>query len=85
MERLHLQTLGIALAQFRLDALTHLFGGIVGVGEGNDFLRPCVPFVNQPGDALDQDRGLAGTGAGDHKHGTVDVLDRLQLLRVRGN
>jgi hypothetical protein len=40
------------------------------------------------GYALRQDCGLAGAGAGDHQHRTVDVLDGLALafvgLNLRG-
>lgn len=64
------------------DALTHFGSGVVRVGEGKNFVGASMVFANEAHDALDKDRGLAGTGAGDYQHGPVNVLDGLALPLV---
>src|SRR5262249_45014862 len=55
---------------------------VIRESDRQDLLRLGVSALNQPGDAFDQDCGLPGSSAGQHQHGTGDVLDGRLLLRV---
>ena len=68
--------------QFRAHALLHFGGGVVGVGERKNFVRAGVALANQVGDALREDGSLAGAGAGNHQHRSMNVLDGLPLAFV---
>ena len=70
-------------AQFMLHPLPHFLGRIPGVGDGENFVRPGVPFAHQVGDALGEDGGLARARAGNDQHRPVDVFDGFALAFVR--
>ena len=65
------------------DALLHLARGLVGEGDGEDLRRPGEAERQDMGDAGSEDARLAGTGAGEHQHGTFRRLHRGALLRVQ--
>ncbi|MNZ35787.1 hypothetical protein D3C78_531910 [compost metagenome] len=54
-------------AQQLLDALAHLGGGLVGEGHRQDRVGRGLLHLDQPGDAVHQHTGFAGTGAGKHQ------------------
>ncbi len=70
------------VAEDLFDALAHLFGGLVGEGDGQDVVGGDAAFLNEIGDAVGDDAGFAAAGAGEEKHGAVDGEDSLALLRV---
>ena len=78
---LDLQVFGFA-AELRAHAVAHFCGGVVGVGEGEDFVGAGVASADQVCDAADEDGGLAGASAGDDQQGPVQVLDGLALVVV---
>src|SRR5262249_47592503 len=57
-------------------------GGVLSEGDGQDFVRPGVALLDQPGDAFHQHRSFSGAGAGQHQHRPMRMLDSLALLRV---
>ena len=63
-------------------AVAHFVGGIDGVGERENLVRLGVALADQAFDAVGQDRSLAGAGAGDHQHGSVDMFDGFALAIV---
>lgn len=69
-------------AQLLLHPLTHLLGGILGVGNSQNFVGTGMAFANQASDALGQDRGLSGSRTGDHQHRSVNMLDGRALVLV---
>ena len=77
-----LEAVDIGALQLRANAGQHLGGGIVGVGEGNDFVGAGVAFADKVGDALNEDGRLPRAGSGDDEHGTGDVFDGLALAFV---
>jgi len=64
------------------DALLHLARRLVGEGDGQDLARIGAVGREDMGDAGGQHARLAGAGAGQHQHGTVERLDRLALFRI---
>ena len=70
-------------AQLLLHPLPHFLGGILGVGDGQDFVGPGVAFADQMGDAPGENGGLARARAGDDQHRPVDVFDGFALALVR--
>ena len=64
------------------DAVTHLAGGVDGIGQREDLVRLGMTFVDQALDTVGQDRGLAGARAGDHQHRSVNVLDGFSLAII---
>ena len=62
------------------DTINQLRGGVAGVGDGQDFVGAGGFALDEVSNAPRQHRGLAGPGAGDHQHRTMDVLDSLTLL-----
>jgi len=70
------------LAEKRADALAHLASGGHGVGEGEHFVGPGVALLNETGDAVDQDRGFAGAGAGHDEHRPANMLNGFALAIV---
>jgi len=84
MEGAGLQTVDAGPLQFPSYAGQHLRGGIVGIGERNNFVRAGVTFADEVGHALREDSGLPGAGAGDHQHRAMKVSDGL-LLAFIGN
>ena len=71
-----------ASLEFGAHARLHFLGGILGVGERQNFIGPGMAFADQVRDALDQDGGLAGAGAGHHQHRAMHVLDGFPLAFV---
>ena len=69
-------------AQQLAHTLVHFFGGIEGIGKGEDLMRLGVPFVDQPLDAMSQDGGFARASAGHHQHRPMDMLDGFALAIV---
>jgi hypothetical protein len=67
-----------------LHAGAHFAGGVFGKGERQDLVGARVPLADQARDALHQNAGLAGAGAGHHQHGPVDMFDGLELPLVEG-
>ena len=72
------------LAQQRANALAHLSRGGDRIGEGEHVLRIGVSLLDQPGNAVDQDRRFPCARARHHQHWTVNMLDRLSLLFIGG-
>jgi len=58
-----------------LNAGPHLLRGLVGEGDGEDRPRSCLFHLEQPGDAVYQDLGLATAGSREHQ----------QVARLCGN
>src|SRR6185295_15514767 len=61
--------------------LLHLRGGLVGEGDGEDGLGGDL-LVQQVGDAVGDDAGLAGAGAREHQHRALRGGDGLALRGV---
>ncbi len=71
-------------AKHLLEAALHLARGLVGEGHGQDAPGPHVLHLQEPGDAMHQHPGLAGTGAGQHQAIAGIGGDGLALGRVQG-
>ncbi len=67
-----------------LDACAHLGRGLVGEGDGQDPMGRRTLGLDQPGDAMDQDAGLAAPGAGQHQGRPERGRDRGALGVVEG-
>ena len=65
----------------RGDALAHLVGGLVGERDGED-PRGVHALVDEVGDAVGQDPGLARAGAGDDEQRPATVDDGVELVGV---
>ena len=78
--RVGLRERGVAEDFF--DALGHLLGGLVGEGDGEDGVGRDAALLNEIGDAVGDDAGLAGAGAGEQEHGAIDGEDAFALLRI---
>jgi hypothetical protein len=70
------------LTQLRTHAIAHLAGGGHGIGEGQHLFRLGVSLLDEPGNAVDQDRGLARAGSRDDQHRSMNVLNRFALMIV---
>ena len=68
----------------RLDARTHFFRGLVGEGDGKNFIGLREALGDQIRDALRDDARLARTGAGKDQQRAVDVQDRVALFGIQG-
>ncbi len=64
------------------DAVFHLARRLVGEGDGQNLAGPGVAGGEDVGDAHGEHAGLAGAGAGQHQHRTVESLDREPLFRI---
>jgi len=62
-------------------AVAHLRGGLVGEGDGENRVGRHA-LLNQIGDAIGDDAGLAGSGAGQDKNGALRYENGFTLLRV---
>ena len=69
-------------AEQRLDARSHLFGCLVGEGDGEYFVRLCVTVADEVGDAAGNHARLARTGPRDDEQRSADVKDGFALFRV---
>ena len=58
-------------------------GGFVGEGDGEDGVGRDAALLNEIRDAMRDDAGLAGAGAGEQKHRAVDGFDGFALLRIQ--
>jgi hypothetical protein len=83
VEGLGLELGKVGTAELQADAFSHFLGGVLGVSNGQDFFRTNPFITNQSRNATDEDRGLAGTGTGNHQHGPVNMLNRLTLAVIR--
>ena len=72
---------GKAAHQF-VHALDHLLRGFVGKGHGQDGFRHHAQILNQIGNAIGDDPGLAAARAGEDQHRAVRGFDGFALLRV---
>ena len=71
------------LAQQPADPVLHFARGLVGEGNGQDLVRPCLAGMQQMRDPRGQRLGLAGSGARQHQNRAVQCLNRLTLRRVQ--
>jgi hypothetical protein len=76
----HLPAIG---AEQRLDARPHLFRGLVGECDGEHAVRRRMPVGHEMCDAMRDDAGLSGTGAGENQQRSFGVKDRFLLFRVQ--
>ena len=83
VKRADTQTFDVTSAKLALNPLPHLIGRVDGVGQGQNLIRPRVPFADQPRDPSREHSRFARACSGNHQHGTVDVFDGLTLLRIR--
>ena len=74
-------TLGIA-AQYLVDTLTHLSRRLVGKCYGQDVPGVHFALVDEIGDAVGDDAGLAAAGAGQDQDGALGLEAGLLLLAV---
>ena len=70
------------LAEHLAEPEFHLARGLVGEGHRQDFVRPRPALAQDMGDARGEHARLAGAGAGQDQHGSIQRLDRLALLRI---
>jgi len=70
------------LAKEFADSVMHFASSGHSVGESENFLRLGVAFLDQVRDAVNEDRGLARTGASYYQHWSVHVLDGFALVIV---
>src|SRR5438105_13999981 len=64
------------------NSLSQFVGRVIAISDGENFFRLGLAAPNEPRNALDQHRGLAGTGAGAHQHGSALVPNGLELFGV---
>ena len=65
-----------------VDALGHFAGGLVGEGDGEDGVGRDVFLLDKPGDAMRDDAGFAGAGAGEDEQGAFGGLDSGALFGI---
>ena len=70
------------MTQQALGTLTHLARSLVGERDREDLAGTRLVAVDQIGDAVCQDAGLARSGAGQHKQRALTVQHRGALLVV---
>ena len=70
------------MAEQLIDSLGHFAGGLVGEGDCEDRVGRDVLFLDEPGDAMCDDAGFAGAGAGKDEQGTLRGLDGRTLLGI---
>ncbi|KAG1088317.1 hypothetical protein G6F40_013526 [Rhizopus arrhizus] len=79
-----------AVGQLRVDAVAHFAGRLVGEGHRENAVgRHAIDFM-QPGDAVGEYAGLAGTGTGQHQvvaggSGDGFALGRVQAIKQVGD
>ena len=71
------------LAQGLLDALPHLFRGLVGERDREHFIRPGDAAADQMRDARGDHARLAGAGAGQDQQGPIGMLRGPALFRIQ--
>ena len=77
------EALGV-VGEERFDAVTHLAGGFVGEGDGEDAPGGDALLLDEVGDAVGEDAGLAGAGAGEDEEGAGGGGDGGGLGGVEG-
>src|SRR5947199_204385 len=65
-----------------VDPLTHLGGGFVGEGDGEDGVGSYAVIFDQVSDAVGDDARLARTGSGKNEHWPFEGLSGFSLLRI---
>ena len=70
------------MAEQLVDALGHFAGGLVGEGDGEDGVGRDVFLLDEPGDAMGDDAGFAGAGAGEDEQGAFGGLDGGALFGI---
>ena len=65
-----------------VDAFGHFAGGLVGEGDGEDGVGRDVFLLDEPGDAMGDDAGFAGSGAGEDEQGAFGGLDSGTLFGI---
>ena len=73
----------VADRQQTVDAFLHLVRSFVGECERKDVLGFCSAGLDEPRDALRDDRGFAGSGTGDNHERAVAVRDSGELFVVQ--
>ena len=81
MKRAEPHTVG-GPADHRVEPLAHLARGLVGKGDGEQLRRKRAAAADDIREPGRQHPGLAGAGAGQHQHRTVDRLDGTPLRIV---
>ena len=71
-------------AEQRFDARAHLFGGLVGEGDGEHLVRLGVAVADEVRDAAGDDARLARSGAGEDQQRPADVQDGFALFGIEG-
>ena len=71
------------LAEQPLESLAHFPRGLVGEGDREDLLRADTPLLDEAGDAVGEDAGLAAPGPREHEQRGSTVGDRIALRRVQ--
>jgi hypothetical protein len=74
-----------SLAKKGDDPLLHLVSGLVGKGDRHNIPRGNIPLMNEIGDSIGQNAGLATAGASENQKRSVGLkycllLDRIQRL-----
>jgi hypothetical protein len=69
-------------AEKRAHSITHLPRSSHGIGEREHLLRLRVLLLDKAGSTVDEDRSFSRTGARDHQHGAVNVVDRFALAII---
>ena len=64
------------------NSLSQFVGRVIAISDGENFFQLGQAAPNEPRNALHQHRGLAGTGAGAHQHGSALVPNGLELFGV---
>ena len=67
----------------RLDALTHLLGGLVGEGDSQYLVRRGVAVADEIRDAVGDDACLAGAGARENQQRPIEMERGFALFRVQ--
>ena len=70
------------LSSSSADAFSHLVGGLIGEGDGQDGTAGHA-LLDQMGDAIGDDARLAGARAGQNEDRTVGGEDSFTLLRIQ--
>ena len=68
--------------QQRRHARPHLFGGLVGEGDGEDAIGRRQAGRDDVSDPMRDDTRLPRTGAGQNEHGAIGVQHSLALLGI---
>ena len=70
-------------AKKAVQPLLHFLGGLVGEGYSRYPVRGYADYLDQVGDTVRDDSGLAGAWAGDDQQRSVDSLDGLSLPGIQ--